>query len=106
MAAKTEVVQEQRFVTPILETEKGNLRGKSYKKDVSKGPRMKLSGVVNFEGLSAGAVNVLREFQRTHPEVVITFSPDLSNATASWQSFESMSRLIRVAADAEIQKAS
>jgi hypothetical protein len=95
-----------RWSRQIWKLEKGNIRGKTLGKNISMGPRMKLSGVVNFEGLSAGAINVLREFQRTHPEVVITFSPDLSNATASWQSFESMSRLIRVAADAEIQKAS
>jgi len=95
-----------RWSRQIWKLKKGNIRGKTLGKNISMGPRMKLSGVVNFEGLSAGAINVLREFQRTHPEVVITFSPDLSNATASWQSFESMSRLIRVAADAEIQKAS
>lgn len=65
---------------------------------------MKLSGVVHFDDLTAGAINLLCQFQRTHPEIEINFSSDQAHATANWQSFESLSRLTRVAASVEIQR--
>jgi len=64
---------------------------------------MRLSGVVHFDDLTEGAVNLLRQFQRTHPEIEIIFSSDLRSAIANWQSFESLSRLTRVAASVQIQ---
>jgi hypothetical protein len=67
---------------------------------------MKISGVVRFQQLSAPAINILREFQRKHREIAITFDDDLSNATANWESFDSMSRLTRVVAAIEIQEVS
>jgi hypothetical protein len=64
---------------------------------------MKISGVVRFQQLSAPEINLLREFQRNHREIAITFDDDLSNATANWESFDSMSRLTRIVASIEIQ---
>jgi hypothetical protein len=64
---------------------------------------MKISGVVRFQQLSAPEINLLRKFQRDHPEIAIEFSPDLSEATANWESFDNMSRLTRIVASIEIQ---
>jgi len=65
---------------------------------------MKISGVVHFDDVTAEEINPLRQFQRTHPEVELTFSADLTSAKATWESFESMSRLTRVAASVQIQR--
>ncbi len=67
---------------------------------------MKISGVVHFHGLLSPAINQLREFRRDHPEIDLTFSEDLSYATANWEGFDSLSRLTRIAATIEIQRAS
>jgi len=67
---------------------------------------MKLSGVVHFHGLLAPAINQLREFQRSYPEIDVTFSEDLSHASANWENFDSLSRLTRIAATIEIQSVS
>ncbi len=67
---------------------------------------MNVSGVVHFYELSAPALTHLREFQRLFPEIEIVFSGDLSHVSAHWESFDSMSRLTRIAATIEILKTS
>lgn len=58
---------------------------------------MKISGVVQFQAMSASAINLMREFQRNYPEIRITFSADLSAAFVEWESFKSLAQLAQLA---------
>lgn len=58
----------------------------------------KISGVVQLQGMSASGINLVREFQRNHSDVRITFSADLSAAKVEWESFGSLAHLVRLAA--------
>lgn len=59
---------------------------------------MKISGIMQFQGVNASAVNLIREFQSSRPDVRITFNADLSSAIVEWESFNSLPHLIRLAA--------
>lgn len=59
---------------------------------------MNVLGVLQFREMSTSAINLLREFQRSHSEVRVTFSAGLSIATIEWRSFDSFSQLSRLAA--------
>lgn len=58
----------------------------------------KISGVVQFQGMEASGINLVREFQRNHSDVRIIFSADLSAAKVEWESFHSLARLTRLIA--------
>ena len=62
---------------------------------------MKISGVIQFQGMSASGINLIREFQRNHPDVRITFSADLSGVKIEWETFSNLARLTRLAASVE-----
>lgn len=59
---------------------------------------MKISGVMQFQGMSAAGINLIREFQRNHATPRITFTADLTTATVEWESFNTLSYLTRLAA--------
>jgi hypothetical protein len=63
---------------------------------------MKISGIVQFEGMSAAGINLVREFQRCHPAVGITFAANLSTAIAEWESFNNLAHLTRLAAAVQV----
>lgn len=62
---------------------------------------MKISGVVLFQRMNASAINLIREFQRNHADVRITFSASLSDAKVEWESLESLALLTRLAASVQ-----
>lgn len=62
---------------------------------------MKISGVVQFQAMSASGINLIREFQRNYPNIHITFSADFSAAVVEWKSFNSLDCLTRLAASVQ-----
>lgn len=62
---------------------------------------MKVSGIVHFQGLNSLGVNLLREFQRNHSDVRITFSADFSGAKAECSTANDLAHLCRLAASVE-----
>lgn len=63
---------------------------------------MKISGIVQFEDMSAAGINLVREFQRNQSAVAITFTADLSTAIAEWESFNNLAHLTRLAAAVQV----
>ena len=63
---------------------------------------MKISGVVQFQEMGAAGIDLVREFQRVHPDVRITYSADLSAAIVEWESFNNLAHLTRLAASVQI----
>lgn len=66
------------------------------------GLTMIISGVVQFQGMSAAGINLVRDFQRKHPDVRINFSADLSSVIVEWESFNTLTYLTRLAAAVQI----
>jgi hypothetical protein len=62
---------------------------------------MKLSGIVKFQGMSAAGINLVREFQRNHPDLQMIFAADISTAIVEWESFNSLADLTRLAASVQ-----
>lgn len=59
---------------------------------------MKISGVMQFQGMSAAGINLVREFQRNRADLRITFTADLATAIVEWESFNNLTYLTRLAA--------
>ena len=59
---------------------------------------MKITGVVQFQGMSASGINLLREFQLQHCDLNITFGSDLNSAIIEWESFSALTYVTRLAA--------
>lgn len=66
---------------------------------------MNISGIMQFKGMSASGINLVREFQREYPAIRISFSPDLSGAVLEWDTFKNLSYLTRLAAAVMISQA-
>lgn len=59
---------------------------------------MTISGVVNFEGLSAAGLHVLREFENKEtPGIRFTFGPASDRAVVGWVSFPSLAVVAHMA---------
>jgi hypothetical protein len=63
---------------------------------------MKVSGIVQFHGMSAAGIDLVREFQRNHPDLRIIFNADISTAIVEWESFNSLANLTRLAASVQV----
>lgn len=63
---------------------------------------MKISGIMQFQGMNASGVNLIREFQSNCPDVRITFNADFSAAIVEWESFSRLPYLIRLAAAVQV----
>ena len=59
---------------------------------------MKISGIMQFQGMSAAGINLVRGFQLNHPDIPISFAADLATAIVEWESFNALSYLTRLAA--------
>jgi hypothetical protein len=57
---------------------------------------MKVSGVMQFEELTAIEVDLVWEFQIEHSELQFEFAP--ASASISWESFGNLASLTRLAA--------
>ena len=67
----------------------------------SKALMKKISGIMQFQRMNASGINLLREIQRSQPNVRIIFSDDLSGAVVEWESFNNLAQLTRLAASIE-----
>lgn len=60
---------------------------------------MRVSATVQFSEITSAVVNILREFQRKHPEIKVVFTYDFSTAIIRCRTLDCLAKLIRLTSE-------